>query len=519
MSQSINIVKLIEENPNTKLSKPYQGKLLNKLKDSFSTDEQQLFISSFYCYLNYKSDDFVIDLDDIWVWLGFSRKSDSKKLLEKKFKIDTDYKIVLRQAPQNLSGGGRPSEKIVMSIKTFKKMCLTAATSKANEIHEYYIKLEEILHEVIDDESNELRLQLEKKENEIEEKEAIIEFQEEENIKKSNRIKLLEIKNCKKSERTEHGKNVVYVVTNEYLERDRILIFGKAISLANRLSQYNKNAEHTVIYHRECKNAKQMALIEETILYKLDKYRERANRDRFILPEKCEISLFTKVVDDACNWFNDVSEDVVIERLNDGKDKEYYEDNKEYIKEYKKQHYEENKEEINKKGKAWYEENTEEVRIYNQKYREENKDKIKEQKAIYKEAHKEEYKERDAAYYRENKEEITIKQKLYNEKNKDNILAQRKKYYNKNIEEIRAKDRARNPKVTCGLLICKRSLPAHQKSKTHERFMNEKTNNKGEINNEIEDEINNETTGEIEDETDGETDCETECEIRDKIVS
>ena len=55
MSQSINIVKLIEENPNTKLSKSYQGKLINKLKDSFSTEDQQLFISSFYCYLNYKS--------------------------------------------------------------------------------------------------------------------------------------------------------------------------------------------------------------------------------------------------------------------------------------------------------------------------------------------------------------------------------------------------------------------------------------------------------------------------------
>ena len=79
MSQNINIIKLMEENPNTKLSKPYQGKLINKLKDNFSTEEQQLFITSFYCYLNYKSDDFVIDLDDIWGWLGFARKTNLKK--------------------------------------------------------------------------------------------------------------------------------------------------------------------------------------------------------------------------------------------------------------------------------------------------------------------------------------------------------------------------------------------------------------------------------------------------------
>ena len=37
MSQSINIIKIIEENPSTKLSKPYQGRLINKLK-------QRLFI-------------------------------------------------------------------------------------------------------------------------------------------------------------------------------------------------------------------------------------------------------------------------------------------------------------------------------------------------------------------------------------------------------------------------------------------------------------------------------------------
>ena len=162
MSQPINIVKLMEENPNTKLSKPYQGRLINKLKESFSTDEQQIFISSFYCYLNYKSDDFVIDLDDIWSWLGYTKKDKGKDLLEKFFKVDEDYKRIFPDTREN-SSIGRPKEKIMMSIKTFKKMCLKANTSKANEIHEYYIKLEETLHEVIDEESNELRLQLEMK--------------------------------------------------------------------------------------------------------------------------------------------------------------------------------------------------------------------------------------------------------------------------------------------------------------------------------------------------------------------
>jgi len=479
MSQSINIVKLIEENPSTKLSKPYQGKLLNKLKESFSTEEQQLFISSFYCYLNFRSDDFVVDLDDIWGWLGFARKTNAKSALEKYFKTDLDFKIVLPQVREN-SSNGRPSEKIMLNIKTFKKMCLKANTSKANEIHEYYIKLEETLHELIDEESNELRLQLEQKEQELQEKDVILEEQdallelhEEENARQSNRIKLLEIKTLKKTQRTEHGKNVVYIVTNKYILPERIFIVGKAIDLTNRLSVYSKDAEYEVVYFRECNNAKQMGLIEETILYKLDRYRERASRDRFKLPDGQEISLFVDIVNGACDWFCDVGDDVVVERLPEDKDREYYEDNKEYIKEYKKQHREENKEEISKKSKAWYEENKEAIKIYNQKYREENEEKIKAQKKIYKAEHREEYKERDARYYQENKETIAMKSKIYNEANKDKILKQRKEYYKKNIEEIRAKDRARNPKVicTCGLSICKRSIPAHQRSQTHERFL------------------------------------------------
>jgi hypothetical protein len=65
---------------------------LNKIKDNFSSFEQQIFVSSFYCYLNYdKNIDFVVDLDDIWKWLGFSTKQKTLMLFEKKFILNTDY--------------------------------------------------------------------------------------------------------------------------------------------------------------------------------------------------------------------------------------------------------------------------------------------------------------------------------------------------------------------------------------------------------------------------------------------
>ena len=48
MAEVFDIVNLIEKNPLTCLSNDYQSKLLNKIKEQFNNDEQNLFIASFY---------------------------------------------------------------------------------------------------------------------------------------------------------------------------------------------------------------------------------------------------------------------------------------------------------------------------------------------------------------------------------------------------------------------------------------------------------------------------------------
>ena len=104
----LNIVELIEKNPIIQLSDTYQSKLLTKIKISFNDDEQRLFVSSFYGYLNYNSKtDFVIDLDTIWEWIGFSQKVRAKELLEKQFILDIDYKCLLSVQIEQKKGAGR----------------------------------------------------------------------------------------------------------------------------------------------------------------------------------------------------------------------------------------------------------------------------------------------------------------------------------------------------------------------------------------------------------------------------
>ena len=167
---SVDIVNLIESNPITKFSGDYQSKLVEKVKNNFSNYEQQLFLSSFYCYLKYNpKNDFVIDLDNVWGWLGFGQKVNAKRVLEKNFKINIDYKLSLCQPAKqtNQTKGGQNKEIFMLNINTFKRFCLKAETKKADEVHEYFIKLENIMFEITKEESNELKLQLEQKTNEL----------------------------------------------------------------------------------------------------------------------------------------------------------------------------------------------------------------------------------------------------------------------------------------------------------------------------------------------------------------
>jgi hypothetical protein len=170
MKKNLDIVNLIEKNPLTRLSKNYQNKLINKIKKKITEKEQQLFAGSFYCHLNHhSSNDFIIDLENVWKWIGFRRQDHGKIVLKKFFIENIDYKILppLKDEKdlslEKSDGKAKKNdnkEQILMTINTFKKFCLKAGTEKADEFHDYYIKLEELLYEIINEETNELKNQL-----------------------------------------------------------------------------------------------------------------------------------------------------------------------------------------------------------------------------------------------------------------------------------------------------------------------------------------------------------------------
>ena len=120
------------------------------------------------------------------------------------------------------------------------------------------------------------------------------------------KIKKLENTIVKRQKREKYADNAIYIVTTNASQAERIYIVGKAEKLADRLSVYNKTAEHTVVYYKQCPDKNKMSIIESMVLNKLEPYRERANRDRFYLPENQHISLFTNIIDECIDFFNEI---------------------------------------------------------------------------------------------------------------------------------------------------------------------------------------------------------------------
>ena len=298
--QELNIVELIEKNPISRLSCAYNNKLLSKIKENFTSFEQQLFVGSFYCYLNYdKTLDFVVDLDNVWKWLGFTQKFNAIRMIEKHFKIDIDYKnlahqvggasldqekdafvttkAILDQASvltnlvnheisnnnvikqeklayevaltsldqENVKQhGGQNKQTIMLTIRCFKSLCLKAQTKKAGEIHEYYMKMEEVMHQIVDEETDELRLQLEQKDN------IILEIKQ---TTEQEKQQLLQTTKKEKQKAVEQATIVQFplnteciyfgTIDNTNVQEEKLIKFGHTNNLAERVydhhSKYN----------------------------------------------------------------------------------------------------------------------------------------------------------------------------------------------------------------------------------------------------------------------------------------
>jgi len=317
--QSLNIVNLIESNPIAKLTNVYNNKFLTKIQENFSEMEQQMFVSSCYCYLNYnQTTDFVIDLDDVWKWLGFSFKQKATVLLEKHFTIDMDYKCLLTpEGKQKTDGrGGHNKVTIMLTVKTFKLFCIKADTKKTQEIHEYFIKLEEILQQIIQEESNELKLQLENVKNEMIK------------IEESNKNEMMKIEETNKTEINkkvskereqfllrEFGTigSIIYIIKVKSLENGQYVVkIGESRrGIQGRYSEHKTNFEEILLLDcfsvKRCKDFESFIFNHELVKFNrvTDLPGHEQERELFLIGKSLSYKTLLQLINGNIKQFND----------------------------------------------------------------------------------------------------------------------------------------------------------------------------------------------------------------------
>ena len=90
--QDVNIVQLIEKNSITRLSGEYENKLINKVKKHFLLQNSKSFQVVFIVFLIMTLKKILLQILIVY-GSGFSRKSDGKRVLEKHFINEVDYKV------------------------------------------------------------------------------------------------------------------------------------------------------------------------------------------------------------------------------------------------------------------------------------------------------------------------------------------------------------------------------------------------------------------------------------------
>ena len=318
-----------------------------------------------------------------------------------------------------------------------------------------------------------------------------------ENKEKDTHIKTLENKILNKQNRVQYkDKNCIYILTTDIHLESRTYIIGQTVNLTHRLSSYNKTLDHHVVYSKGCKSIEHMHVIEKMVLYKLDKYREKANRDRFILPDDNDISFFINTVNDAINWFEDVDEyvhtytDIELNLSNEELHQNYTQDIKDREIELKNKksetdriYRENNKEKIAEMDKIYREENIEKITQNKKEYYENNKDELSASYKEYYKNNKVEILTRNKEYQTNNKDIINQVRKIYREENIDKVNEQKKIYREKYKEQINIKQNEKrnqkdNPIVQCDCGIKLKLIgiksKKHLNSKAHVKYIESK---------------------------------------------
>ena len=291
---TVDFAALVQSNSNKPIDT--QTKIVQKLNENFSTDEQKWFCANMYMYSNYHpTNDYPIDFDKVYSMIGFSTKANAKRSLMNNFVADEDYKVLLIRRKER-TRGGHNAETIMMNADTFKNLCMISRTEKGKAIRKYYVKLENVMNEVIKYEKDSLTRAMEHHKEEKVQLTKAVEHNKQllESTKKVLESQTEAIKKMLK--RRYYGskpEQTVYVYQNEADNPKSLIKIGKTTNVNLREAGYNTtNKSGKFVHVRTCYNCD---VLERVVHHILDKYRVHRNQEWF----EVSVELAIETVDSA----------------------------------------------------------------------------------------------------------------------------------------------------------------------------------------------------------------------------
>ena len=91
------------------------------------------------------NNDFPIDFEDAWQWIGYSSKQAAKKKLTRNFEEGEDYLSKWMSVPHSNGLTASRTETIFLTVDAFKSLAMMAGTEKGRETRQYFLRCEKEL--------------------------------------------------------------------------------------------------------------------------------------------------------------------------------------------------------------------------------------------------------------------------------------------------------------------------------------------------------------------------------------
>lgn len=87
-------------------------------------------------------EEFPVDFDTAWQWIGYAKKQNAKDKLTHHFERGLDYLPKRVSVPSSNASGFTHREEIRLTVDCFKSLAMMAGTSRGREVRKYFLNCE-----------------------------------------------------------------------------------------------------------------------------------------------------------------------------------------------------------------------------------------------------------------------------------------------------------------------------------------------------------------------------------------